>query len=187
MVNLFLINVKEDCDRFSQYPLSYRLVFAAILAIVAAILQSMGGYLPGIGFLLSPLSTLPILVAIVYAEGYGILAYFLTIILLVLIQPAELFIFPFTTGLLGLVLGFTLKFFKSRVIVILVSTIVLMAGICIPLYVLGFPLLGPMGLNGPNLRVLLPLFVFCLLYCFAWLLLALLVLKKMNRLLVRIQ
>jgi hypothetical protein len=120
---------------------SGKLVFAAILATFSAILQSAGGFLPGIGLLISPFSTLPIVFVSVYAGRYGILSYGLAMLLLLLIQPAELFIFPFSTGLLGLALGLGIRVFKYRITVALFAGGAMFAGICFPLYVLGFPIL----------------------------------------------
>lgn len=175
-------NVKEDCDYFDLFPSSYKLVFAAILATISAILQSAGGFLPGIGFLISPFAALPILLVAVYAARYGVLAYILTIFLLVIIQPDELFIFPFTTGLLGLAIGLGLRMFKSRTVIAFVSSIALLVGICIPLYVLGFPILGPIISSVPKLGTIFIIFLFCFVYSFIWVLISAVILERINRL-----
>ncbi len=176
------LELKKDSAYFNFFPPSYKLVSAAILATIAALLQSAGGFLPGIGFLISPFAALPILIVSVYDMRYGILAYMLTVFLLTLIQPDELFIFPFTTGLLGLAIGFGMGKFKSRIIIALVSSLVLLVGICIPLYVLAFPILGPVIPSVPSLTTMLFMFLFCFVYSFIWLLISILVLERVNRL-----
>src|SRR5690625_3493255 len=82
-----------------------KLVFTALMAALAAILQSAGGYLPGIGFFISPFTTLPILLGVLVSIRYGIFSYLLAAGLLLIIEPSELFIYPFTTGVLGIALG----------------------------------------------------------------------------------
>lgn len=61
--------------------------------------------MPGIGYLISFLATLPIFLVTSLSIRQGILSYILTILLLFIIQPSELIIFPFTTGLLGIAIG----------------------------------------------------------------------------------
>lgn len=68
--------------------------------------------MPGIGFLISFLATLPIFLATCFSIRQGILSYTLTIFLLFIIQPSELIIFPFTTGLLGIAMG--VAFYNGR-------------------------------------------------------------------------
>ena len=74
------------------------------MSTLATMFQAAGNLVPGIGLLISPFSTLPIF-AIFYSIREGILSYILTIFLLFIIEPSELIVFPFTTGLLGLALG----------------------------------------------------------------------------------
>ncbi|AQQ51918.1 hypothetical protein [Planococcus lenghuensis] len=124
------------------------LVTAALLAALAAILQSAGGLLPGIGYAVSPLATLPIALAALLTAGSGISAYVVTIGLLVLLQPGELFIFPFTTGLLGLAIGLSLLMFKKKWVAIFVGGSALFLGILFLVSVLRFPLFGPETVPG---------------------------------------
>lgn len=181
MIKSLSADVDEARNYFDLFPSSYKLVFAAVLATFSAILQSAGGFLPGIGFLISPFAAMPILIVAVYTGRYGLLSYVLTTFLLLLLQPAELFIFPFTTGLLGLVIGFGLRIFKSRIIIALAGALALIVGISIPLYVLGFPILGPMVTSVPRAGNLCFIFLFCTLYSSIWLLISLIILGKINR------
>ncbi|MBD3107245.1 hypothetical protein IEO70_02620 [Bacillus sp. AGMB 02131] len=142
-----------------------KLLLTAVLSSSAAIFQSAGGFMPGIGFVVSPLTTLPIFLATFVSVKYGILSYFVTILLLLLIQPSELFIFPFTTGILGLALG--VAFPKSRVFVVLTAGASLFIGIVALLYLFRFPVLGPAVGTSFQLLSLLLIALFCILY--AWL------------------
>ncbi len=90
---------------FCKHSKAKRLVFGSFLACVAAILQAAGGFLPGIGYFISPFATLPILISAMFSLKMGVISYFLTILLLFILFPSELFIFPFTTGLIGIGIG----------------------------------------------------------------------------------
>ncbi len=120
-----------------------KLILTAILSTFAAILQSAGGYMPGIGFFLSAMTTLPIFLITFLSVRHGFLSYLVTILLLLLIQPNELIIFPFTTGILGLALGFSIYRLKTRFWVIILGGAALFMGIISVLFVFRFPLLGP--------------------------------------------
>ncbi|WP_210469578.1 hypothetical protein [Sporosarcina sp. 6E9] len=155
-------------------------LFGALMASLAAILQAAGGLMPGIGMFLSPFTTLPILVSTLVSIRTGILTYILTILLLLLMEPSELFIFPFTTGLLGVGLGWTCRILHRRLEIILVNGLLLFTGICIPLYVLGFPVFGPAVTSSFNGLILVMIFGFSLLYCWLWLELGLFFLRKIE-------
>ena len=99
---------------FRNYKKAMKLSLIAIFSSTAAILQSFGGYLPGIGFFISPLATAPILLCTMFSLPFGIMSYLLTIMLLFILEPTELIIFPFTTGILGLGIGAAFHFFRKR-------------------------------------------------------------------------
>ena len=172
----------RDINRFvaMEWPQMKQLVFAAMMGALAAIFQSAGGLLPGIGFLISPFATLPILLGMLVSFRLGALAYVLTICLLFLIEPMELLIFPFTTGLLGLGLGWTFLVLKHRLGIIFVNGIILSIGICIPLYGLGFPVFGPSFSSSPNITMLLRIMGFSILYSWLWLELGLFLIRKIK-------
>ncbi|RLQ91427.1 hypothetical protein [Planomicrobium sp. Y74] len=142
------------------------LVFSALLAALAAIFQSAGGFLPGVGFLISPFATLPVVVAACLSSTAGFFTYFLSIALLFVLQPSELFIFPFTTGLLGLAIGISIRLVKTRLPVVLFSGIILFGGISFVAFVLDFPIIGPV--SDINTFLLMAILGFCLLYSFIW-------------------
>ncbi len=157
-----------------------KLVFTALLAAIATMLQASGGFFPVVGFIISPFTTLPILLGALVSLRYGLFTYVLTTCLLFIIQPSELFVYPFTTGLLGLVLGFGLWRLGRRWMIVVISGLVLSIGICIPLYILKFPVLGP-GVSGEiHFPVVLILLLFSILYSWIWLALGLFFIKRIQ-------
>ena len=145
------------------------MVFIALMAALTAVFQAAGGLLPGVGYFISPLATAPILLGMLISFPSGLSTYLLTICLLVLIEPTELFIFPFTTGLLGLGLGWSLRTFNRRLSIIPLNGLLLFTGICIPLYILGFPVFGPTFSSTFNVPILMIILGFSLLYSWLWL------------------
>jgi hypothetical protein len=148
--------------------LHYPLTSAAILSAVASIFQSAGGFLPVMGLFISPFATLPIILVTMISIPHGIMSYFTTIFLLTLIQPSELFIFPFTTGLLGLTVGAGYKYFRNNITTIISSGLVLVLGILILLYVIQFPILGPSVPISFRWEIVLILIPPCCLYAWIW-------------------
>ncbi len=148
-----------------ELSVAVNMMHVGLLTAIAAILQSAGGYAPGIGFLLSTMATLPIFLATVVSVRYGFLSYLVAIFLLLFIQPSELFIFPFTTGILGLVLG--ALFHKARFFVVFWSGTALFIGIAALLFVFRFPVLGPGIGSSFDFALLLVMAAFSLLYGWA--------------------
>ncbi|EJQ51249.1 hypothetical protein IEQ_02189 [Bacillus cereus BAG6X1-2] len=144
------------------------LVITALLGSLAAIFQSAGNLIPGIGLFISPFATLPIFLAICYSIREGVLSYILTIFLLLIIQPSELIVFPFTTGLLGIALGVSFLQFKRRIWVISFSAICLLIGIMIILDIFRFPVLGPTIHTTMDIKVITLIFVLSFLYCWIY-------------------
>lgn len=143
-----------------------KLILTAILSTFAAILQSAGGYMPAIGFFLSAMATLPIFLISFVSIRHGFLSYLVTILLLLFIQPSELIIFPFTTGFLGLVLGFSIYRLKTRFWGVILSGSALFMGILSLLFVFRFPVLGP-GVGG-SLHLLTLMFIALFSITYAW-------------------
>lgn len=157
------------------------LVTIAFLSALSALFQSAGGFLPGPGYLLSPLSTAPVVLATLISLRSGFTAYALSMVLLLLIQPSELFVFPFTTGLLGLALGFSIARSRNRIQVVLLSAFVLWAGIALLLYAFRFPLLGPSVAQSWEIATAAYIFLFCLLYSALWTEISLRVLARLRK------
>ncbi|KXH78583.1 hypothetical protein [Sporosarcina sp. HYO08] len=160
----------KDLHRFMQHwSTVQQSLFAALMAAIAAILQAAGTVLPGIGIFFSPFATLPLLLSALLTFRLGLLTYVITVFLLFVIEPSELFIFPFTTGLLGLGLGWTFRKMKRRFGIILLNGVLLTVGICFPLFVLDFPVLGPTFTAAFNLKFIGSIFAFSFIYSWIWL------------------
>ena len=142
------------------------LVTIGFLSALSALFQSAGGFMPGAGYLISPLATAPVALAALISIRSGLTTYGLCVVLLLLIQPSELIVFPFTTGLLGLALGFGIARSHNRILSVLFSALALWAGISLALYVFRFPLLGPF--LSFELASAAYLFLFCSLYSAIW-------------------
>lgn len=170
---MFFQPIESDVKQFhsrmkNKWSTTRKLVFSALLATIASLLQAAGGFIPIIGFGISPFTTLPIVIATLIAFRYGLFTYILTIVLLLLLEPTELFIFPFTTGLLGISLGLMLIHFSQRMILMFCNGIVLFLGICFPLYALSFPVFGPITSSSVTIPIIGAIFVFSLLYSWIW-------------------
>ena len=168
--------MKENLERNQQtnhrtiskrYTNTTKLAIGAIYTALATMLQSAGGF-TGIGYALSILTTLPILMSSLLSIRIGLLSYSLTMILLWIFQPSELIIFPFTTGLLGITLGFAFKRWKGWFGPVTVGGIGLTIGILFLLYILRFPVLGPSISNSFNLTTALIILLFSFVYSLIW-------------------
>jgi hypothetical protein len=149
------------------YSKTIRLIVGALLGSIAVIFQSAGVF-TGIGFVFSMMSTGPLVLASLLSLRIGVMTYFVTIFLLAMFQPSELVVFLFTTGLLGLSLGFGLKYLKKSIFIIPFAALCLTLGISILLYGFKFPILGPSVTSHFNSLVILGTFAFSLLYSWIW-------------------
>jgi hypothetical protein len=164
-----------------KMALATKLVITALLSAFATMFQSAGGLMPGIGFLISPLATIPIFLATYLSIRQGILSYTLTLFLLFIIQPSELIIFPFTTGLLGIAMGVAFLQLKRRIVVVSFVSICLLTGIMVILYVFRFPVLGPTVDTTMDLKVIVIIFIFSFLYSWIFAELCRLVMNRLYR------
>jgi hypothetical protein len=139
------------------------------------------GALGGPGFALSALVTLPIALATILAVPAGIMAYITTLCLLFILQPSEIIVFPFTTGLLGIGIGLAFRFFNKRVFIIAFAAFSLTIGIFILQYVFKFPILGPSVSNDFNTSMAAAIYVFTLLYSWLWVEVSMISLKFLGK------
>ena len=157
-----------------------RIIAAAMLSAVAAIMQSAGA-LGGPGFVISALVTLPVATAALLSVYSGFMAYAVTLCLLLILQPSELIIFPFTTGLLGLGIGFAFLIFKKRAAVTAFSAFSLTMGISVLLYIFRFPVLGPSVSKEFNIVTVAVIYAFSFLYSWLWVEISMISLSFLNR------
>lgn len=183
----FFKNISQEIETiqwmFAKKSKSTQVVTAALLSGLASVLQASAGYLPGLGFFISPLATAPILLCNTLSQPLGILAYLVTGFLLLIIQPSELVVYPFTTGLLGVGIGCAFRIVKTRGAVIISGAVVLTLGIISLLYGLKFPVLGPAVSQTFSLTTIVTIFLFSWCYSWFWAEIAQILLKKWAKLL----
>ncbi|MET3697707.1 predicted membrane protein DUF2232 [Bacillus oleivorans] len=159
------------------------IIVTSLFGTLSAIFQSAGGFFPWVGYLISPLATAPIIFCTILSLKFGLFSYMVSILLLLVIQPSELIVFPFTTGLLGLAIGLAFRKFSKRISIIFFGSLALLAGMMIVLYGFGFPLLGPsipanISYSGTGI-----LFLFSFFYSWLWTEASHAVFKKIQKLL----
>lgn len=176
-----MLKINELVTPYRAWSRSRVLVFAALMAVCAALLQSMGAF-SGIGFLISPLATAPIFLITLISKRFGLLAYLVAIFILLILRPDELFVFPFTTGLLGISLGITFIYMRNFFVLAFANGLALAIGICFILYILKFPVLGPSVALSFDAFVVGIVFLFAIIYSAIWLFLCRFLLKKLSRL-----
>jgi len=179
----FFKSIADDIQlaqlEFRKQTKARRLVIGSLLACMAAIFQSAGDLLPGIGYFISPFATLPILIGAMQSLRNGVMSYFLTILLLFILFPSELIVFPFTTGLLGIGIGAAFSFFKKRLSIISIGAILLTLGIMCLLYIFHFPVLGRIGTDSVSFLTAGGIAIFSFLYSWLWAELGLFFFKKL--------
>lgn len=138
-----------------------------ILTAVAVLFQSAPVFLPAIGLVLSPLSTLPIAIASVSNIYLGFSVLFSSTLILAIISTQEAVILLFTTGLLGIVIG-TLLYRKEIIISILFSSITLSLGMIFLTYIVGIPGFVDLTSSLSTTLIFLIFFSFSLVYSSIW-------------------
>jgi hypothetical protein len=171
-------------DTVHRYSKTMRLIIGALFGSIAVIFQS-AGIFAGIGYIFSMMSTGPLVLASLLSLRIGVMTYFVTIFLLAILQPSELLVFTFTTGLLGLSLGIGLKHLKRNLLIISFTALCLTFGISILLYGFKFSILGPSITTHFNSMVILGTFAFSLLYSWIWKTLSISAFKVLNNVLSR--
>jgi hypothetical protein len=170
---------------FKKNSKTKRLVLCALFACIAAVLQAAGGFLPVLGYFISPFATAPILFCSMLSLPLGVMAYFLTNLLLLILQPSELIVFPFTTGLLGLGTGVAFYFFNKRISIKVNGAAILTVGIIILLNIFKFPLLGPTISSSFSLLTTNSIFLFSCIYSWIWIDIVLIIFKRLKKALTR--
>ncbi len=180
----FLRSISEDVRiaqfEFRKQTKAKKLVLGSFLSCMAVILQGAGELFPGIGYLISLFATLPILIGAMFSFQMGVLSYVLTILLLFIMFPSELVIFPFTTGLLGIGIGAAFSFFKKRLTIISIGALCLTLGMMILLVVFHFPVLGSAVGFSFSFHTAGSIFFFSFLYSWLWVEMALFFFKRIK-------
>lgn len=165
---------------FEKWSGAKKMILISLLSSLGAIFQSAGGFLPGVGYFISPLATAPIILSTIFSIPLGLASYVLTALLLLILQPAELIIFPFTTGLLGVFIGISFHLFSKKLSHILIGSAGLTAGICLLLYGLKFPVLGPAVSHQMSVPVITLIIIFSTFYSWIWVALSTRLIKRIR-------
>ncbi|WP_442600200.1 hypothetical protein [Neobacillus sp. D3-1R] len=166
-----------------NYSKTNKIVLGSILGAMAGLLQS-AGLFTGIGYIFSTLATGPIILATILSVRIGLLTYLLTGILLLIIQPTEVLVFLFTTGILGVGIGLGLKHFKRTITVTSIGGLSLSIGIVLLLTLFQFPVLGPEWTE-ISVNLLLGILTFSMVFSWIWIQVSLLCMKYLSRLILR--
>lgn len=158
---------KEIVLPSGNYSHTMKLVFGALLSSIAFILQSAGVF-TGFGYILSMMSTLPIVLATLLSFRIGVLTYLITVFLLAMFQPSELLIFTFTTGLLGISMGIGLAYFRRTLLIVSFAALCLTMGIDALLFGLRIAILGPSISSQLNSFIILGIYSFSFIYSWIW-------------------
>ncbi len=138
-----------------------------ILTTIAVLFQSAPIFLPAVGLLFSPFSTLPVAIAALSNISLGFAVFFSSAFLLIFVHVQEAVIFLFTTGLLGIALG-TFLYRKSLVVSILCSSVALSLGMMSLTYIAGISAFGDFASSESIPFTLFIYILFSLLYASIW-------------------
>lgn len=138
-----------------------------LLASLTILFQSAPVFLPTIGMILSPFSTLPIAISAVINVFLGIMVLITSVFMLLFVSPQEAMILLFTTGLIGIVLGAFL-YRKGVVVTIITTTLSLTFGMIILTYIAVIPTFNELADKIQLPFILLIYSVFSLVYIILW-------------------
>lgn len=138
-----------------------------MLTALAVLFQAAPVFLPAIGLVLSPLSTLPIAIAAASNFLLGLSVLFSSAILLTIVSVQEALILLFTTGLLGIVIGTFLNK-KGIIISTLISALALSLGMIVLTYIIGVPAFVELASSLSTPLILFIYFLFSLVYTSIW-------------------
>lgn len=110
------------------------MTIGALFSIISTLFQTAPIYLPVIGLILSPFSTLPIIIAGISSFYLALSVYFCSAFLILIISLEEALIFIFATGLIGIAISIFINK-KNPILFLLTSTIFLTSGILLLTYI----------------------------------------------------
>lgn len=144
------------------------IAFLGLFISIAALLQAVAGFIPGIGHFLSIFSTLPVLIAGKDRVFSGIATYIVASFVIFFIQPLEAPIFIFGTGLLGLVLGICINSGINLVFTTVLSGAILSSGMIALVSIVGIDPFGGITAGLISIYKYTLFFIFSLIYSILW-------------------
>ncbi len=145
---------------------AYVICRGGILTGITALFQSAPVLLPAIGMALSPLSSLPVLLAAVIDIPMGIVVLLSSAIIIFMVSPQEAIIFILTTGPLGFAIG-CLLYRKGWILTLLLSSVCLFTGTVVLTYIVDIPALGDLS-KSFSLSIVLFYLIFAFIYSSLW-------------------
>lgn len=151
-----------------KQPKMIRLIcFGGFFTAMTVTFQSAPVFLPGIGMILSPISTMPIAIAASLNLTLGLSVFLASGLVLSAFSPEEAAIFFFATGLLGIVMG-SLLYRKGMMISITSSGVALSLGLMVLTYLIGIPSFIEFSNQFQVWSIILIFFVFSVMYASLW-------------------
>lgn len=138
-----------------------------ILTAMTVLLQATPVFLPVIGLMLSPFSTLPVAMAALINNYLGVGVFLSSLLILIVVSIQEAAILLFTTGMLGLVFG-AMIFRKGVLVTTLSSVIALTIGMMILTYIVAIPGFADITNSYSFLHILIIYLIFSLAYTSIW-------------------
>lgn len=151
-----------------------------ICTTLSVLLQLAPLYFPGLGLMLSPLGSLPVIFAALYSVTCGSFTYLCTGLIILVISPHESVIFLLTTGILGLALG--INYNKNFITAVIISGLTLFSGINILTYFIGIAAFGDALTGIPLYIEEIIIFIFSLIYSTLWMVLLKFIIGRINSL-----
>ena len=142
-----------------------------LLICLSVLLQLLPTSLGEVFVIVTIFSAIPIYILSRLNPKAGLLGYIISAILIFLFNAHEGIFFLFTNGVVGFSLGALNYKLKSKLLISLFSGILLTLSLALVNFIIGFPVLGT-NLPGNLLIQISILFLFSLIYCFIYLLLA---------------
>lgn len=152
---------------FRKLKSSYSICIGGILTSLAVLFQSAPVLLPTIGLVLSPLSTLPVILAAMIDIPIGIMVLFSSALILLAVSPQEAVIMLVATGPLGIVIG-SLLFRRRLLATIFISTGTLFFSITLMTYVVGIPAFGSLNESFSGVISFFIYLIFAFIYVCFW-------------------
>jgi hypothetical protein len=149
-----------------------------ICSTLSVILQLAPIYFSGLGLLLSPLSSLPVIFAALNSVVCGSFSYLCTGLIILIISPHESVIFLLTTGLFGLVLG--INYNKKFITAVIMSGSVLFSGINILIYFIGVAAFGDALTDIPLHIAEIIILIFSFIYSVIWMVILKIIFRRIN-------
>jgi hypothetical protein len=118
------------------------IVTGALLAVIAALFQSVPVFFSEMLVLLTVFSAVPIYISSRINPKAGILSYFVAAILITLISTHEALLFLCTNGIVGVTLGISCYYTNKRAVIWLTSSLALTTALSIAYYGIGIPVFG---------------------------------------------